>query len=105
MTFTKVRLPETERVRVEYAPAKHKGKWIKIRRTGQCALCPATWALTKHHLFGNGDGLTVVLCRNCHHCIHGEVISGMVGPFGRHLFQMLAQLFPITDGLPEWSER
>ncbi len=97
-------LPSRNPVKANYSDPKAKGqnRFVRVYRSGQCALCPATWSLTKHHLFGSSDRFTVQLCNNCHAMVHNEVNGGMVGPFSRHLIQMLAQVFPITTPLPEW---
>ena len=83
MSDQQLRLSERPKVKAEYTDTKAKHRSIKVRRPGSCALCPATYALTKHHIFGSGQNLTVVLCRNCHHMMHAEIEGGMVGAFGR----------------------
>ena len=98
--------PYRERIPIRaHCHAKSKGAKgsVRVVRAGVCALCPATWSLTKHHLFGSGENLTAQVCHNCHRQLHLEIESGMVGPFGRHLLQILAQVFPITAPLPEWN--
>lgn len=105
MTDQRLLLPSPERrVRAVYSDPKATVKRISVKRTGRCVLCPASWSLTEHHLFGKSQRLTMTLCSNCHRAVHQEIEAGMVGPFGRHVFQMLAQVFPITAPLPDWSD-
>ena len=76
---------------------------IRIERSGEhggCVFCPARSALTRHHVFGSGDPLTMRLCQNCHHMIHQELNVGKLGPFCRHAFKLLSQLFPVRGKLP-----
>lgn len=76
---------------------------ISVGRSGACMLCPATYSLTKHHIFGAKESITARVCRNCHHMLHNEVDNGHAGPFTRHMFQALAQVFPVTAPLPDGS--
>lgn len=98
-------LYEREAIRAHYTDPKHKGnKSVRVFQPGKCSVCPATWSLTKHHIFGSSERFTIQLCCNCHGALHKEIDNGMVGTFGRHVIQILAQLFPVTAPLPEWSE-
>lgn len=88
------------------AQSSGKGQAAKthIYRPGKCCLCPSTWGLTKHHVFGSKDKITMQLCANCHTTIHNEVNNANIGPFTRHAFAILTAVFPIVSSLPEWKD-
>lgn len=77
---------------------------VFVYKDGQCTMCPSTWGLTKHHLFGNNQNFMIQLCLNCHREIHQEIEAGEIGRFGRRTIAILAELFPVTGELPQWKQ-
>lgn len=94
----------TNKIKVEYNTNNGSKNGIVVKRPGRCCICPSTWSLTKHHIFGKSENITIRICQNCHSALHREVESGGVGPFGRHVFAILAQCFPITSNIPDWNK-
>lgn len=86
------------RVKVTYhSPKKGNPGSVSVHRHGTCCVCERDYALTKHHVFGSNNHLTMRLCKCCHHMVHAELAGGQVGRFGRAVFQILAQAFPAIE--------
>lgn len=86
------------KIKVEY-----DGNGITIRRPGKCAICPSTWGLTKHHVFGRGHPVIMKICANCHNEFNNEVNNRQAGTFTRHIIAIMAAVWPITAQIPDWK--